>query len=218
MLSLGRTFSETVVVEHTTPLLPRRSSSFKSLSEAHSLRSLPGNTFLRVLASVVVVFGALSPIFWLDSSIFTSVIVPFATRTGPGEQSSYIEDVIPPERRNGKIAFLFLTRGPIPFAPLWERFFLGHEGRYSVYVHASNTSFAFPADSSAVFRDRLIPGGEVRWGGISMVDAERRLLAAALEDPSNEHFALLSESCIPLWPFDFVHRYVSSTHVSFVDA
>ncbi|CAI5461663.1 unnamed protein product [Closterium sp. Yama58-4] len=118
----------------------------------------------------------------------------------------------------GTVAFLFLTRGPLPFAPLWERFFAGHEGRYSVYVHASNASFAFPADSPAIFRNSLIPGGEVRWGGISMVDAERRLLAAALEDPDNQHFALLSESCIPLWPFDFVHRYVASTSVSFVDA
>ncbi|CAI5515427.1 unnamed protein product [Closterium sp. Naga37s-1] len=98
------------------------------------------------------------------------------------------------DHQNGKIAFLFLTRGPLPFAPLWEKFFAGHEGHYSVYVHASNTSFAFPADSPAIFKNSLIPGGEVRWGGISMVDAERRLLAAALQDPDNQHFALLSES------------------------
>ncbi|CAI7805314.1 unnamed protein product [Closterium sp. NIES-54] len=127
-------------------------------------------------------------------------------------------DVNRQNRQNGKIAFLFLTRGPLPFAPLWEKFFAGHEGRYSVYVHASNTSFAFPADSPAIFRNSLIPGGEVRWGGISMVDAERRLLAAALQDPDNQHFTLLSESCIPLWSFDFVHQYVASTSVSFVDS
>ncbi|CAI6000820.1 unnamed protein product [Closterium sp. NIES-64] len=122
------------------------------------------------------------------------------------------------DHQNGKIAFLFLTRGPLPFAPLWEKFFAGHEGHYSVYVHASNTSFAFPADSPAIFKNSLIPGGEVRWGGISMVDAERRLLTAALQDPDNQHFALLSESCIPLWSFDFVHQYVASTSVSFVDS
>lgn len=31
------------------------------------------------------------------------------------------------------------------------------------------------------------------WGKASMVDAEKRLLANALEDPDNEHFVLLSD-------------------------
>ena len=31
-------------------------------------------------------------------------------------------------------------------------------------------------------------------------EAERRLLAAALEEPANQRFLLLSESCVPLYP------------------
>jgi len=34
---------------------------------------------------------------------------------------------------------------------------------------------------------------QVVWGKISMVDADRRLLANALEDPDNQHFVLLSD-------------------------
>jgi hypothetical protein len=34
---------------------------------------------------------------------------------------------------------------------------------------------------------------QVIWGKISMVDAERRLLANALQDIDNEHFVLLSD-------------------------
>lgn len=34
---------------------------------------------------------------------------------------------------------------------------------------------------------------QVVWGKISMVDAERRLLANALQDPDNQHFVLLSD-------------------------
>jgi hypothetical protein len=34
---------------------------------------------------------------------------------------------------------------------------------------------------------------QVTWGKISMVDAERRLLANALQDIDNEHFVLLSD-------------------------
>ncbi|CAI5524124.1 unnamed protein product, partial [Closterium sp. Naga37s-1] len=117
-----------------------------------------------------------------------------------------------------KIAFLFLTRGPLPLVPLWDRFFQGHEGRYSVYVHASTPAFAFPPDFSPTFRDALIPGGKVAWGDFSMVAAERKLLAAAFFDPLNAFFALLSDSCIPLWPFTFIYSYVASANVSLLDA
>lgn len=34
---------------------------------------------------------------------------------------------------------------------------------------------------------------QVEWGKISMVDAERRLLANALKDPDNQQFVLLSD-------------------------
>ncbi|CAI5524121.1 unnamed protein product [Closterium sp. Naga37s-1] len=117
-----------------------------------------------------------------------------------------------------KIAFLFLTRGPLPLVPLWDRFFQGHEGRYSVYVHASTPAFAFPPDFSPTFRDALIPGGKVAWGDFSMVAAERKLLATAFFDPLNAFFALLSDSCIPLWPFTFIYSYVASANVSLLDA
>lgn len=41
------------------------------------------------------------------------------------------------EGRNAtyKIAFMFLTPGPLPLAPLWDRYFKGHQGLYSIYVH-----------------------------------------------------------------------------------
>ncbi|KAG6427357.1 hypothetical protein SASPL_111599 [Salvia splendens] len=58
---------------------------------------------------------------------------------------------------------------------------------------------------------------QVEWGKISMVDAERRLLANALKDPDNQQFVLLSDSCIPLRSFDFVYDYLMQTNVSFVD-
>ena len=38
-----------------------------------------------------------------------------------------------------------------------------------------------------------LPHLQVVWGRISMVDAERRLLANALRDPTNQQFVLLSD-------------------------
>lgn len=56
------------------------------------------------------------------------------------------------------------------------------------------------------------------WGKMSMCDAERRLLANALLDISNERFILLSESCIPLYKFGFVYNYMMKSKHSFVGA
>lgn len=61
-----------------------------------------------------------------------------------------------PFRRTPKIAFMFLTKGPLPFAPLWERFFKGHEELYSIYVH-SLPSYNADFPSSSVFYKREIP-------------------------------------------------------------
>ncbi|THU47235.1 hypothetical protein C4D60_Mb09t13370 [Musa balbisiana] len=50
-----------------------------------------------------------------------------------------------------------------------------------------------------------------------MVDVERRLLTNALLDVSNQHFVLLSETCIPLFDFSFTHRYLMRSKYSFVE-
>lgn len=61
-----------------------------------------------------------------------------------------------PFKRVRKIAFMFLTKGPLPMAPLWQRFFKGHEGLYSIYVHTAPSYIAdFPP--SSVFYRRQIP-------------------------------------------------------------
>lgn len=61
-----------------------------------------------------------------------------------------------PFKRVPKVAFMFLTKGPMPLAPLWERFLKGHEERYSIYVHSS-PSFHAHFLSSSVFYKRQIP-------------------------------------------------------------
>ncbi|GLU22354.1 hypothetical protein SLE2022_384350 [Rubroshorea leprosula] len=120
-----------------------------------------------------------------------------------------------PFKRVPKIAFMFLTKGPLPLAPLWERFFKGNEGLYSIYVHTLPSYFGdYP--SSSVFHRRQIPSQMVEWGKMSMCDAERRLLANALLDISNEWFILLSEACIPLYNFSIVYRYISRSRYSFM--
>ncbi|CAL4957957.1 unnamed protein product [Urochloa decumbens] len=115
-----------------------------------------------------------------------------------------------------KVAFVFLARGDLPLRPLWEKFFAGHEGLYSIYVHTDPSCTGSPPEDS-VFYGRMIPSQKTMWGDITLVAAERRLLANALLDLGNERFVLLSESCIPIYNFTTVHAVLTGTNTSFVD-
>lgn len=61
-----------------------------------------------------------------------------------------------PFKRTPKIAFMFLTKGPLPMAPLWEKFFKGHQKLYSIYIH-SLPSYNADFPPSSVFYKRNIP-------------------------------------------------------------
>ncbi|KAH7857923.1 hypothetical protein Vadar_017976 [Vaccinium darrowii] len=61
-----------------------------------------------------------------------------------------------PVEHVAKVAFLFLTRGDLPLAPLWEKFFEGHSGKYSIYVHSS-PSFNGTVPRNSVFYGTRIP-------------------------------------------------------------
>ncbi|GAQ86110.1 hypothetical protein KFL_002710050 [Klebsormidium nitens] len=126
------------------------------------------------------------------------------------------EGAAEPAAGAAKVAFMFLTRGELPLAPLWTRFLRGKEGRYSIYVHA-HPDYTFGVGPD-LFRKGRIPSQPVSWGSMAMVDAERRLLANALLDRANAAFILLSESCAPIAAFDDIYTYLTSTHLSFIEA
>ncbi|KAG9131247.1 hypothetical protein Leryth_006113 [Lithospermum erythrorhizon] len=116
-----------------------------------------------------------------------------------------------------KVAFMYLSRGDLPLAPLWERFFAGNEGRYSIYVH-TQPFYNGNAPPQSVFHNRRIPSKTVEWGKFSMIEAERRLLANALLDVTNQRFVLLSEACIPLYNFSTVYKYLIESTQTFVES
>ncbi|XP_044479505.1 glycosyltransferase BC10-like [Mangifera indica] len=121
-----------------------------------------------------------------------------------------------PFKRVPKVAFMFLTKGPLPLAPLWEKFFEGGPSdHYSIYVH-SHPAYVANFTPSSVFYKRQIPSQPAEWGMMSMCEAERRLLGNALLDFSNEWFVLLSEACIPLQNFTVVYYYLSRSNYNFM--
>lgn len=117
-----------------------------------------------------------------------------------------------------KLAFLFMVRGALPFAPLWERFFRDHGELFRIYIHAHPDYVPDLAPSSPFF-GRFVPSKVVQWGRLSVYEAERRLLGNALLEPSNSWFLLLSESCIPLFSFPETYAYFNnSPGVNFIES
>ncbi|XP_041989898.1 glycosyltransferase BC10-like [Salvia splendens] len=110
--------------------------------------------------------------------------------------------------RSPKIAFLFLTNSPLHFAPLWERFFSPPPSSlYNIYIHADPFSPLPPLHG--VFRDRLIPAKRTQRSSATLISAARRLLATAMiDDPANTYFALISQHCIPLRSFNYLHSFL----------
>lgn len=64
----------------------------------------------------------------------------------------------------------------------------------------------------------LITMQKVEWGKVNMIEAERRLLANALLDFSNQRFVLISESCIPLFNFSTIYSYLMNSTQNYVMA
>ncbi|KAH7365862.1 hypothetical protein KP509_18G049900 [Ceratopteris richardii] len=118
-----------------------------------------------------------------------------------------------------KVAFMFLTRGKLAFLPLWNRFFHGHEDLYNIYVHLDPFRVGvFDRNNSGVFWGRLIPPGITERGAPSLAAAMRRLLAnALLDDPFNQYFAVISDSCIPLRSFATVYDRLIASDKSFIE-
>lgn len=112
-----------------------------------------------------------------------------------------------------KIAFLFLTNSDLTFLPLWESFFQGHQDLYNVYIHADPTSSVSPLLDSSSINAKFIPARRTARASPTLISAERRLLAnAILDDPNNLYFALISQHCIPLHSFSYIHNHLFSDH------
>ncbi|CAM8903166.1 hypothetical protein QQ045_012167 [Rhodiola kirilowii] len=177
------------------------------------LQSIPSRRILRLGLRFVFVsafmIGGLT-LIWLNSQ----------------SESDAIKDARRMLRYRGydgppRVAFLFLARRNLPLDFLWGSFFEGAEEKtFSIYVH-SEPGFAFDESttrSSCFYGRELKNSIQVRWGEASMIEAERLLLEAALEEPANQRFVLLSDSCVPLYNFSYIYNYVMASPKSFVDS
>ncbi|KAF5204148.1 Core-2/I-branching beta-1,6-N-acetylglucosaminyltransferase family protein [Thalictrum thalictroides] len=99
-----------------------------------------------------------------------------------------------------RIAFMFLTTTPLPFAPLWELFFHPNQtthqpfkNLFNIYIHADPNSSYNNSPFTKSFSNRVIHSKPTQRFTPTLIAAARRLLAhALLHDSTNSMFALLS--------------------------
>lgn len=101
-----------------------------------------------------------------------------------------------------KIAFLFLTISEINHEALWQHFFEGHEQECTIYVQSKE-----PFSPTSYFKQyEIAEKTHSTWS--STIYTQMALLKEALKNPENQKFVYLSESTIPLHPFDVVYKKV----------
>jgi hypothetical protein len=161
----------------------------------------------------------------VGSPLKLATIVP----TGQAATSPLTKKKPPPQLP--KLALLFLTRGPMPLESIW-RDFLGVDSQYtpskdgtttaawqkyfSIYVH---TSPGFNYSSNSIFAPFTIKNPvQAKWGDHTIVDAERKLIKAALEEPLNSYFILLSETHIPLYSAAITYLQLATAEFSRIHA
>jgi GR25 family glycosyltransferase involved in LPS biosynthesis len=105
-----------------------------------------------------------------------------------------IENIISP---NPKLGLLFLTRGDVNHPDIWREFVETAPLNVKVLSHSKTES---EIGRGFLKGTAIKESFETKWGDISLVRATRALILTALTDPSLTHFALLSESCIPILP------------------
>lgn len=102
-----------------------------------------------------------------------------------------------------RLGLLFLTRGDVNQPEIWREFTDDAGDGVRVFSHSVDQALA---EAGYLAGTSIHEWWETRWGDISLVRAMMALLKAALEDPSLTHFAFVSESCIPVRPWNEMAR------------
>jgi hypothetical protein len=121
---------------------------------------------------------------------------------------NYNNQKVNTQNNNNKIAFCFLTMGDINQLNIWKDFLKGHENKYNIYIHPKDSTKVSNSYKKYIIKKNIL----TKWGDISLVNATLELFREAYKDPKNKFFVLVSDSCIPLYNFDYIYNYLISTN------
>lgn len=134
--------------------------------------------------------------------------IPIEENTGEREDEPRKESIEflpkPTPCPEPKIAFLFLTRNDVNQPDLWTEYLESAGSSAEVFAHVKEREDLAPEAwiSKYLIDDHI----ETDWASLSLVEATLLLLETALEKSDCTHFALVSESCVPVRSFAALTR------------
>ena len=120
-----------------------------------------------------------------------------------------------------KVALCFLTYGNLSQPRLWSQIIEKNraDGKVNAYIH-NKCEFA-DDEEGCHLRQYCLPESErvdTQYGNISLVTATLRLFEHAFRDSEeNTFFVLLSDTCVPLRPFDDIYDTILETNANIID-
>jgi len=110
-----------------------------------------------------------------------------------------------------KIAFLFLIIDNPNFVDIWDKYFSDNEDKINIYIHPKYPELHTWKPEHII--KNLQP---TKWGFI--VDAYLELFKIAFKNKDNYKFITISESCIPIKPFNLLYNEIilTNTTLSFI--
>ena len=106
-----------------------------------------------------------------------------------------------------KIAFLFLIIDNPNFPEIWDYYFKDNEDKINIYIHPK-----YPLSHTWKPKNIIKNLQPTGWGFI--VDAYVELFKTAYRDKENCKFVTISESCLPIKPFNYFYDQVIKNNIS----
>jgi hypothetical protein len=111
-----------------------------------------------------------------------------------------------------KIAFMFLSINDHNQPRLWSDFLKNKKSKYNIYVHPKNTQNV----KTPIFKNNIIDN-IVETKYMYIIDAIYELFKVAIKDKDNYKFLLITNSCVPIKPFNETYNDLISTNDSYID-
>lgn len=105
-----------------------------------------------------------------------------------------------------KIALCFLTIGNLSQPKLWSKIFENNKDKLNIYIH---NKIDFIDEEYNIHNFCIKDRVETEWGKKSLVEATLKLFKTAFLDDDNYFFLLLSDSCIPLYNFNYIYEKIN---------
>ena len=111
-----------------------------------------------------------------------------------------------------KIRYVFNSNN-LTKPELWYEFLKEGNDRCNIYFHTKEKDKVV---QKFVSENQIEKYVHTKWGTSSLVTASNYLIEEALKDKTNKYFVLLSETCIPLYTFNYIYDKLFSSNKSYL--